>query len=172
MNMDTIISLSACFDVVYFILPAYIANLSALALGGGIPVDMNKKFFDKRHIIGNGVTWKGFILGTICGTIIGIIQGLISGNILNGLTLGFLLSFGALLGDAAGSFIKRRLNIDKGRPAPVLDQLDFIAGALILASLVVEISLTTVIIVAVLTLILHLLTNIIAYLIGMKDVWY
>ncbi len=89
-----------------------------------------------------------------------------------GLIVGFLLSFGALLGDAAGSFIKRRLGINRGRPAPILDQLDFIAGALILASLYTTISSETVIIIAILTLIIHLISNMVAYLLGMKEVWY
>ncbi|MDR2966545.1 MAG: CDP-2,3-bis-(O-geranylgeranyl)-sn-glycerol synthase [Methanobacteriaceae archaeon] len=172
MNMDNINLLITCLEIIYFILPAYIANLSGLAFGGTTPLDMGKNFLDKRQIIGNGVTWKGFIFGTISGTFVGIVQGVISGNIISGFTIGFLLSFGALLGDAAGSFIKRRLNIDRGRPAPILDQLDFIAGALILASLFVEISLTTVVIAAIITLILHLLSNIIAYLLNIKDVWY
>jgi len=172
MNISDINFLITCLDVIYFILPAYIANISALALGGTTPLDMGKNFIDKRQIIGNGVTWKGLILGTIAGTIIGVVQGIISGNIIGGFILGFLLAFGALLGDAAGSFIKRRLNVDRGKPAPILDQLDFIAGALILSSLFVKISLTTIIIVAIITLILHLLTNMIAYLLGIKDVWY
>lgn len=172
MNINTINFLITCLYVIYFILPAYIANLSALAFGGTTPIDMKKNFLDKRRIIGNGVTWKGLIFGTITGTLVGVLQGIISGNIASGLILGFLLAFGALLGDAAGSFIKRRLNIDRGKAAPILDQLDFIAGALILASLFVKISLLTVIIAAIITLILHLLTNMIAYLLGMKDVWY
>ncbi|MCL2116322.1 MAG: CDP-2,3-bis-(O-geranylgeranyl)-sn-glycerol synthase [Methanobrevibacter sp.] len=172
MSIDNINFLITCLNVIYFILPAYIANLSGLAFGGTTPVDMNKNFIDKRQIIGNGVTWKGLIFGTISGTLVGIAQGIISGDIISGLILGFLLAFGALLGDAVGSFIKRRLNIDRGRPAPILDQLDFIAGALILASLFVKISLTTVGIAIIITLILHLLSNIIAYLLNVKEVWY
>ena len=164
--------LITCLSVIYFISPAYIANISGLIFGGNTPLDMGKNFIDKKRMIGNGVTWKGFILGTITGTSMGIIQGIISENIIHGLILGFLLAFGALLGDAVGSFIKRRLNINRGKPAPILDQLDFIAGSLILASLFVEISLTTIIIATIATLILHLLSNTGAYLIGIKDVWY
>jgi CDP-2,3-bis-(O-geranylgeranyl)-sn-glycerol synthase len=86
--------------------------------------------------------------------------------------VGFLLGFGALLGDAIGSFLKRRLGIGRGKPAPILDQLDFIIVALILVSLVVELNWICAVLAIVLTLIIHLLTNSIAYLLGMKDVWY
>jgi len=170
--LDITAFIITCLTAIYFILPAYIANLSGLAFGGTTPVDFGKNFIDNRRIFGDGVTWKGLIFGTITGTLVGAIEGVIIWDPIYGLTIGFLLSFGALLGDAAGSFIKRRIGIGRGRPAPILDQLDFIAGALILASLYTTISLDTIIIIAVLTFILHIITNMIAYLIGMKDVWY
>ena len=170
--LDITAFIITCLTAIYFILPAYIANLSGLAFGGTTPVDFGKNFIDNRRIFGDGVTWKGLIFGTITGTLVGAIEGVIIWDPIYGLTIGFLLSFGALLGDAAGSFIKRRIGIGRGRPAPILDQLDFIAGALILASVYTTISLETIIIIAVLTFIIHILSNIVAYLIGMKDVWY
>lgn len=161
-----------CLSAVYFIMPAYIANLSGLAFGGTTPVDLGRNFPDGKRIIGDGVTWKGLIFGTITGTLVGAIEGILIWDPVYGIVIGFLLSFGALLGDAVGSFIKRRIGIGRGKPAPILDQLDFIAGALILASLFTTITWETVAIIAVLTLIIHLISNIIAYLAGMKDVWY
>lgn len=179
--------------VIYFMLPAYLANVSALVFGGGKPLDFGRNFIDGRRIIGNGVTWKGTIIGTLIGTIIGIIQGSVSayyGNIFNlvpgimvipgpvpasvlqGAAIGLFLGGGALIGDAVGSFIKRRIGIERGKPAPFLDQLDFVIGALLLASLIVFIPLNMIIIILIISVVLHLLTNMIAYLIGMKDVWY
>ena len=102
----------------------------------------------------------------------GVIALPVYGSIIGGLTLGFLMAFGALLGDLVGSFIKRRMGLQSGEPAPIMDQLDFVAGALILSLLVVKISWEFFIIIAVLTLILHLGSNMIAYLLGIKDVWY
>ena len=90
----------------------------------------------------------------------------------SGIMIGFLLGFGALLGDALGSFIKRRMGIGRGKPAPILDQLDFIIVALILVSLVVELNLLCVVLAIILTLFIHLIANTGAYLLGMKDVWY
>ena len=58
-------------------------------------------------------------------------------NIPEGILIGFLLGFGALLGDALGSFLKRRLGIGRGKPAPILDQLDFIIVALILVLILI-----------------------------------
>jgi CDP-2,3-bis-(O-geranylgeranyl)-sn-glycerol synthase len=93
-------------------------------------------------------------------------------DIPSGILIGFLLGFGALLGDAIGSFLKRRLGIGRGKPAPILDQLDFILVALILVSFAVKLDLLTISIAIVLTLVIHLATNTCAYLLGLKDVWY
>ncbi|MEN6554636.1 MAG: CDP-2,3-bis-(O-geranylgeranyl)-sn-glycerol synthase [Methanobacterium sp.] len=179
--------------VIYFMLPAYLANVSALVFGGGKPLDFGRNFRDGRRIIGNGVTWRGTIIGTLIGTFIGILQGSVSayyGNvfslipgitiiqgpiptsILQGAIVGLFLGGGALIGDAVGSFIKRRIGIERGKAAPFLDQLDFVIGALIFASLIVFIPLNMIIIILIISIVLHLLTNMIAYLIGMKDVWY
>ena len=81
---------------------------------------------------------------------------------------GFLLSLGALTGDLIGSFIKRRLNISRGYPAPGLDQLDFVAGAIIISSIVYvppfELILTAVII----TPLIHIAANIVGYALHLK----
>jgi CDP-2,3-bis-(O-geranylgeranyl)-sn-glycerol synthase len=82
--------------------------------------------------------------------------------------LGFMLGFGAMFGDLMGSFVKRRLKIGRGKPAPLLDQLDFIAGAFALTFLFVIIKLEWVIILLVVTPVLHLIANIIVYLIKVK----
>ena len=182
------IILVACITTLYFILPAYFSNGSGLLFGGGVPVDFGKSDKNGVRWIGDGVTWKGFIAGTIIGTITGAIQGVLGPyiikefgqyiitpiitNVPEGMLIGFLLGFGALLGDAIGSFLKRRLGIGRGKPAPILDQLDFIIVAIILVSFVVELNLMFIIIALVLTLAIHFLTNAGAYLLGIKDVWY
>ena len=186
--MDIQIFLIGCLTTLYFILPAYFSNGGALAFGGGTPVDFGKSDKNGVRWIGDGVTWRGLFAGTIIGIITGVIQGYLAPFILpqigsnlitpivtsvsNGILIGFLLGFGALLGDALGSFIKRRLGIGRGKPAPILDQLDFLIVALILVSPVVELNLFFIIIAIVLTLVIHLVANGGAYLLGLKDVWY
>ncbi len=177
-----------CITILYFLLPAYISNSGGLIFGGGKPLDCGKTDSKGNRWIGDGVTWRGFIGGTLLGTLVGAIQGYygptllaLYGNVIvtpiavcvsNGILIGFLLAFGALVGDALGSFIKRRIGIGRGKPAPILDQIDFLIVALLFASLVVSFSLEFIIIAIVLTLIIHLIANTGAYLLGIKDVWY
>jgi len=40
-----------------------------------------------------------------------------------------------MAGDMAASFLKRRLDRDRGQATPGLDQLDFVVGALVLAAI-------------------------------------
>jgi CDP-2,3-bis-(O-geranylgeranyl)-sn-glycerol synthase len=44
---------------------------------------------------------------------------------------GFLLSLGALFGDLFGAFLKRRMGFAPGELLPVVDQIDFIIGAIL-----------------------------------------
>lgn len=160
--------LSLVITAIWFILPAYFANATPVIFGkifkGRFPIDFNKKFTDKQPILGPGKTWPGFFGGLIIGTTVGALQGV--------LLIGFLLSLGALLGDLVKSFFKRRLKVARGKSLPIADQLDFVIGALLLVSIVQVPSLATIIIVLILTPLIHLGANTIAYLLKLKKEWY
>ncbi len=166
-----------------YIFPAYIANASACIFGGGAPLDHGKNFIDGRRLIGNGVSYKGTFFGLLCGTIAAILEGTliylnIIGtkafyfNVFEWAYIGFLLSLGALFGDMLGSFIKRRIGIAQGKPAPILDQVGFVVFAILFAYPVVPISIEMIVTLIIITPLIHLLGNIIAYKLGYKDVWW
>jgi len=135
-------------QALWIILPAYIANASALLVGGGTPLDFGKKWKDNRRILGDGKTWRGLFSGAFIGMTagfglsvgakyLGIIEfDLIHLNDFKGFPLMipivFSLCFGALMGDITESFFKRRVGKNRGEDWLVFDQLDFILGALIL----------------------------------------
>jgi CDP-2,3-bis-(O-geranylgeranyl)-sn-glycerol synthase len=156
-------------SALWFILPAYFANATPVVLGGGPPLDGGKKFIDGRRIFGDGKTVRGFVAGLAAGTIIGMIQGIAKGPLSHYLSLGFLLALGALLGDLMGSFIKRRLGIERGGALPGLDQLGFVIIALLLASPVEVPSWQVIVAIFLITPALHLATNFIAYKLGLKS---
>ena len=177
---------------IYLMIPAYFANGSALVFGGGTPIDFGKNAWDGRRFTGDGCTWRGLIGGGLLGMIVGGLLGLLadygilstlfnisssqitflSGNVLRGLLIGFLLGFGALIGDIIGSFIKRRLNFERGKPVPLLDQLDFVIVSLLIVSIVIKLSWEVILIILILSIFFHLGANIFAYAIKLKDVWY
>ncbi len=164
---------------IWLMLPAYISNPMAVVFGGGTPVDFGKYWRDGRRILGDGKTFRGLIGGTACGIIIGLIQMRIAPSLsLNNFTLTAVitLSFGALLGDIVKSFFKRRLGYTRGAKLPLIDQLDFVAGAWVLTYIFdpqwfSENFLTSpwiIITVLILTPLFHRLTNIFGYYIKLK----
>ena len=156
-------------SALWFILPAYFANATPVVLGGGPPLDGGRRLGDGRRIFGDGKTVRGFVAGLVAGIIIGALQGVVKGSFSHYLSLGFLLALGALLGDLMGSFIKRRLGIERGGALPGLDQLGFVIIALLLASPVEVPSWQVIVAILLITPALHLATNFIGYKLGLKS---
>jgi len=155
--------------IVYY-LPAMVANASPVFVGRGTPVDGGKNFFDGKRILGDGKTWEGITLGVLFGTTIACLESIL----LNSFTLyvyGVVGSVGALVGDMVSSFFKRRMGFKRGAPVPVLDQLDFYLGATVFMMTVGwKPRWEYVIAGAVLIVVLHKITNLIAYYLHLKDV--
>ncbi len=153
------------------ILPMYIANASALLFGNGkTPLDLNLKFWDNKPLFGKGKTIKGTIAGIICGSFAGYFIYYLNFGFPYYLEYSFMASLGAILGDLAGSFIKRRLNIERGKDLFLLDQLDFVIGGLALTYYLNPLNIQTIILIMLLTIFMHKLTNYIAYVIKIKGV--
>jgi len=168
------------YEVAYaliLIFPAYVANAIPVILGGGHAVDFGRRMPDGRPVFGSHKTIRGFAAGVIAGTLVGAAEYWLMPQVAPSdfvlpytfsLLLGFMISLGALTGDLVHSFAKRRLSIAEGNPLPVVDQLDFVIGAAAFASLVSAPPLLTFGIILVITLPVHLLTNVFAYLTGAK----
>ena len=164
-------------QAMWLMLPAYIANPTAVVFGGGTPIDFGKNWKDGKRILGDGKTFRGLVGGTACGVIIGIIQmkyapfGFLGGFTLLAI---FSLSFGALLGDMIKSFFKRRLGFNRGMKMPLIDQLDFVAGAWVLTYLLepewfsANFTFWIIVVILMLTPVLHRLTNIAGYYMKLK----
>jgi CDP-2,3-bis-(O-geranylgeranyl)-sn-glycerol synthase len=146
--MDYLIIIQA----LWLVIPAYIANGSALLVGGGTPIDFGKKWKDGRRIFGNGKTWRGLITGAFLGMTGGFGITLAAMYIADS-EFAFLglsdfgrfplmipvissICFGALFGDIFESFFKRRLGKERGEDWIPFDQLDFILGALFFSLIV------------------------------------
>ncbi|WP_440992043.1 CDP-2,3-bis-(O-geranylgeranyl)-sn-glycerol synthase [Haloarchaeobius baliensis] len=165
---------------VWVMLPAYVPNSVAVVVGGGPPIDGGRLWHGTR-LLGDGKTWRGFLGGTVAGA--GVAVGL---NVLRPSVSAALPSFpvsvvialplGAMLGDAAGSFVKRRTGRERGARFPLVDQFSFVCGALLLSVLLApswtfETFTPPVLLVALaLTPLLHRGTNGLAYYLGLKDV--
>ncbi len=152
------------------ILPAMFANATPVIAKGKRPVDFRRNFIDGRRLLGDGKTWEGLAAGMLAGTLTGIILAVLTGNLILAYA-GFIASAGAMLGDLAASFIKRRLGLSRGAPAPLLDQLNFYIGAVALLYLAgFKFTLWVFTLLAILSALLHIAANIIAHKTGLKNV--
>ncbi len=174
---------------IWYILPAYVANgfaVFAKVINKKHPIDGGKVFRDNRLIFGEGKSWEGFIIGFLSGTIIGCLQVVFAPILLNLILtylvlplelfpivlitfpLVVLVAIGALIGDLIGSFIKRRLNIERGQPAPGLDQLDFLVVSILFGMLIIPLPILLILFLLLVTPLFHLLANIVGYFLGLK----
>jgi CDP-2,3-bis-(O-geranylgeranyl)-sn-glycerol synthase len=154
-------------EALMFIFPAYCANAVPVIAGGGYPMDFGKNFLDGKPIFGKNKTFRGFFFGLAVGTAVGYIETVLFGY---SVFFGLLLSLGALFGDLAGAFLKRRVGLAPGDLLPVVDQVDFIPGALLFSLPISLPFLTLELVMAVLVITppIHLLTNLAAYKLGLK----
>jgi CDP-2,3-bis-(O-geranylgeranyl)-sn-glycerol synthase len=153
-------------EALKFIFPAYCANAIPVITGGGYPLDFGKNFLDGRRILGKNKTFRGFFSGLVVGTIIGLTESIVFGS---PVFFGLTVSLGALFGDLFGAFVKRRLGLAPGDLLPIVDQVDFVVGALLFSRLIMVLSLELALTVLIITPPIHLLTNFTAYKLGLKD---
>ena len=193
MNLEELSLLNAIITVLWIMGPAYIANSVAVLTGGKYPIDQGRTLSDGNRILGDGKTWSGLLGGTLGGIVFGIILDTGDGRMTlerltgeehvqslwseNPAIVFFLLSFGALFGDMAASFYKRRQNLLRGDKFAILDMYDFIFMSLLLCIIFQRDWLLSWILdgwaplftVLIITPFLHRGVNIIGYNIGVKN---
>src|SRR3972149_2645826 len=157
-------------EALKFIFPAYCANAAPVIVGGGRPLDLGKNFFDGKPIFGKNKTFRGFFFGLAIGVMVGLAESLVFNYPVPFSILFSVLSpLGALMGDLAGAFLKRRLGIAPGGLLPIIDQIDFAIGAILfslpLAMMYWELAIAVIIITAP----IHLFTNFLAYKLKLKN---
>ncbi|MFA4886826.1 MAG: CDP-archaeol synthase [Candidatus Nanoarchaeia archaeon] len=136
------------FQTLYFLVPVAFANMAPVLVRKHFqslnkPLDFNKKLNGKR-ILGDHKTFRGLIFGILGGVLGVLLQSylfqfsffkelsLINYNEINIFLFGFLIGLGVIVGDAVGSFIKRRINLKPGQSSIPLDQIVAPFGAMIL----------------------------------------
>jgi CDP-2,3-bis-(O-geranylgeranyl)-sn-glycerol synthase len=179
--------------VLWVLLPAYLASAFAtLPRGRGPPMDFGRNWpRDGRRVLGPSKSWSGFLVGATAAVPFGVLEAALilaappnlalvprwASTVVGAVPVVALVTYGAMAGDALGSFLKRRLDRASGARTLVLDQLPFVAvpilaGAAVDPGLFVGVfaSWQALLWVAVFTFGLHAAFNWIGYWAGVKKV--
>jgi CDP-2,3-bis-(O-geranylgeranyl)-sn-glycerol synthase len=145
---------SSVFAAGWIFLPAGVANIVPIFLAKvprlrrwNAPLDFGKKFRG-RAIFGPHKTWRGVLGGVIFATLTLLIHLYFANQndwlreiltpsgyfAINPWLVGPLFAIGALGGDAIESFAKRRLHRRPGETWLFFDQVDYVIGALLVAT--------------------------------------
>jgi len=153
--------------LILFFLPVYVSNMIPVVLGGGITLD---ELFN-AHIFGNHKTLRGLIAGIVGGILTGFLLGYFFGNIYVFTFIGFISGIGTMCGDLIGSFLKRRMEIKEGENSP-FDSTVYILCPLLLFIIYFPnlLNLIDVLIIIILSILLHIITNRIAFWLKLKNV--
>ena len=163
-------------ELIYFILPAYLANMAP-------PLLKKVNFLNypiNEKLLGSHKTYRGLIFAVIVGMLIFYIQKILfqyalfkNISLINyseySLLLGFLLASGAMFGDIVKSFVKRRANIMPGERFIPWDQLDFVFGALIFSYFLVPLSFINIILILIISFALVVIVKHIGYYLKVNE---
>ena len=158
-------------QLLYFMAPAYAANMAPPFVrywrGWNRPIS--------RRWLGTHKTVMGFGLGVVAAVIATFIQSRIAwdGALVayqDWATLGLRFGVGAMAGDVAKSFVKRRTGIAPGDPWIPWDQIDFVLGALALVWGAAALSRVDLVTILLLSVAGHVLVNHLGYWLGIRDV--
>ena len=184
---------ASALAVLWVLLPAYVANaIATVPRGRGAPMDFGRVWpRDGRRILGPSKTWSGFLFAGFVALPVGLLEAWLillappnlqlvprlAPSVLAAVPVVAILTFGAMTGDALGSFLKRRLDRPSGARTIFLDQLPFVLvpiaiGAVVYPGLFVGTfaSWEAVLWLLVYTLGLHAAFNYVGYWVGLKKV--
>ena len=128
-------------------------------------MDFGKNFLDGKRVFGKNKTFRGFFFGLAVGVAVGLMEWLAFGY---PYLFSILSPLGALCGDLAGAFLKRRLGIAPGGLLPIVDQVDFVVGAILFSLPLAIIYWELAVAVIIITPPIHLFTNFVAYKLKLK----
>jgi CDP-2,3-bis-(O-geranylgeranyl)-sn-glycerol synthase len=164
-------AVSHVVQLLYFMAPAYLANMAPPFVrywrGWNRPIS--------RRWLGEHKTVIGFGIGVLAAITVTFMQSRVawSGALIahdQWAALGLRFGVGAMAGDCAKSFAKRRLGIAPGEPWIPWDQVDFALGALALVWGQAALSSADLATILLLTVAAHIFVNHLGYWIGIRDV--
>lgn len=169
--------------VLYLFLPAFVANATPVIVKN-VPLLSRWNAPIHARLFGKNKTYRGLLFGVLFAVLVSLLQYTLRNvAVLSSITMfhntveqsafvGFLLGFGALAGDIVESCVKRRMKLAPGTPLPVWDGVDYMLGAMLCIMPVYIVSGAEMLALLVIAPLLSLLSNMLSYMVGWKEVWH
>ena len=157
-------------QLMYLMLPAYLANMAPPFTrfwpGWNRPIS--------RRWLGDHKTVVGFCAGLVVALVVTFVQSKVSwsGALLpyaEWPLIGLALGLGAMAGDSIKSLLKRLNGILPGRPWIPMDQLDFVAGSLLLVTPFATLTWLDIAIILVVSFVGDIAVNHLSYALGIRN---
>ena len=139
----------ALLRALWLFLPVYVANMVPVGAARLLPrwsdaIDGGRRDARGQRLLGENKTWRGLVCGSLAAGLTACLLAALARGPFEGLdfglsrtgwmgvgTFGSALGVAALAGDAAKSWLKRRVARPPGSAWFPFDQLDFVVGALL-----------------------------------------
>ncbi|MFC1749355.1 CDP-archaeol synthase [Pseudomonadota bacterium] len=181
---------SVVLRALFYFLPAYAANAAPVLLAKlkileslKVPVDFGKQL-NGEDLFGRTKTWRGILGGIVFAEIVILIEYwlittytffgefyLFTPSLKEVIILGLLFGIGEGFGDVFKSFFKRRLHIKSSKPFFPFDQMSFL-GALFLSFIVYVPDFGVILSIVIISPLIPVISNLVAYKLGLKKVWW
>jgi CDP-2,3-bis-(O-geranylgeranyl)-sn-glycerol synthase len=157
-------------QLLYLMLPAYLANMAPpfthFWRGWNRPIS-SRWLGDHKTVVGFCAGLAAAWAATFVQSKAGWSGGLVPYS--RWPLIGLALGFGAMAGDSCKSLLKRLKGIPPGRPWIPMDQLDFVAGSLLLITPFVRLSWLDIATILLVSLVGDIAVNQISYAIGIRN---
>lgn len=146
------------------------------------PIDFEIKVRERR-LFGENKTFEGLVMAMLFALFVGLIQYLIrdvpffkTHSIIDYSTSAIfwiapVQGFAAVLGDALKSSLKRQVGVKPGKPFLFVDQTDFVFTNILFSYFLYPVDPVYYLAILIIYPLLHIVSNIIGYLIGVKEEW-
>lgn len=156
-------------QLLYFMAPVYLANMAPPFVrywkGWNRPIHA-RALGDHKTVLGYALGVVAAVMATAVQAAIDVPSALVDYAHWPGLGLAF--GVGAMTGDCLKSYFKRRRGVPPGARWIPFDQLDFVAGALLIVGPFADLAWTDVMVILIVTLLGDIAVNRVAYRLGIK----
>jgi CDP-2,3-bis-(O-geranylgeranyl)-sn-glycerol synthase len=175
-------------EIIYIALPAFAANAAPVLANRweiwkalAVPVDGNA-IWQGMPLLGKHKTWRGVLVAMLGAAAVALLQYMLGlslfpsafplAEVFMTASYGVFVGVLCMVGDMVGSFFKRRLRIQSGKPFIPMDQINYMIVFLLGTWPMFAWKIDELIFLLIFAFFINTITNFVAYVIGIKSTYW